>query len=408
MLSANQSVFSFELNETVCFSKGQEIAEIKGISLEPNISIQSYSDYISIRGVIELTGEYKKERLLEEEDRYIDFEDFEAKRYVEKVTDLEDDDAAFYHRFPVEISVPAYRVDELDNVSISIDAFDYDLPDNSQLNLFATIQIHGINEEEAQLERMEEKKQISSIGQNQTEELNPNDTQDHSEEFMNLHLNEREEPILARHEEEKQEDLLHLEQERENDQDDKQEAVDDQPIEKEQSEAENEASDRTETEQDTFQFEVIQEQTDEDAESTDQYPEAEDVSYEEADDEPERWPFKEKTQTLAEFLNTQTSKQQEQETQEFLEQDENISDSTDREDDNREETEEVSSLSDIFRHTEEESYTKMRICIVQEDDTIDTIAERFQVSPLQLIKQNKLTEDFDVEPGQLLYIPVKK
>jgi len=50
----------------------------------------------------------------------------------------------------------------------------------------------------------------------------------------------------------------------------------------------------------------------------------------------------------------------------------------------------------------------MRICIVQDEDTIETIADRFEVSPLQLIKQNKLTEDFDVEPGQLLYIPFKK
>jgi len=70
--------------------------------------------------------------------------------------------------------------------------------------------------------------------------------------------------------------------------------------------------------------------------------------------------------------------------------------------------EDVSYLADIFRDSEEDSYTKMRICIVQNEDTIETIAERFQVSPLQLIKQNQLEEDFDVAPGQLLYIPYKK
>lgn len=78
-LSADQSVFSFELNETLYFEKGQEIEELRGISLEPEITIQTNEDYISIRGVIELTGNYKKATTIE--DRLEEF-NHETKRYI--------------------------------------------------------------------------------------------------------------------------------------------------------------------------------------------------------------------------------------------------------------------------------------------------------------------------------------
>jgi len=162
-LSSDQSVFSFDLNETLYFGKGQEVAEIKGISLDPDISIQSFHDYISIRGVIKLNGEYEKDAQVPEEaeESLLDFEDFQAKRYVEKVVDLQDNEAEFTHRFPVEISVPAYRVNHLDDVTVSIEAFDYEFPDQSQLRLFSTIQIHGINSEEVPIRDLseEEKKE---------------------------------------------------------------------------------------------------------------------------------------------------------------------------------------------------------------------------------------------------------
>ena len=84
-----------------------------------------------------------------------------------------------------------------------------------------------------------------------------------------------------------------------------------------------------------------------------------------------------------------------------------IRENSDNQEDN-EQVRAVSYLSDMFSDSEEESYTRMRLCIVQEQDTIDSIAERYQVSALQLIKLNRLDEDYDVKEGQLLYIPHKK
>lgn len=135
-MSNDQSVFSFELNESLYFEKGQEVAEIRGISLDPEISIQSFNEYISIRGVIELRGEYQKAENSEGEHSSNDFEDYHSNRYVESVVDTEEGAAAFSHRFPVEISIPSYRVTNLDDVTVNISSFDYEIPDQNQLKLY--------------------------------------------------------------------------------------------------------------------------------------------------------------------------------------------------------------------------------------------------------------------------------
>ncbi len=69
--------------------------------------------------------------------------------------------------------------------------------------------------------------------------------------------------------------------------------------------------------------------------------------------------------------------------------------------------EDVRYLADMFRSDEEEQYAKMRLCIVQETDTVESIAERYDITALQLLKQNRL-EDESLQEGQLLYIPQKK
>src|SRR5699024_10311365 len=66
----------------------------------------------------------------------------------------------------------------------------------------------------------------------------------------------------------------------------------------------------------------------------------------------------------------------------------------------------IESLSEMFEHDKEEEYTKMRLCIVQDHDTIENIAERYDTTANQLILKNRLNDD-TVSEGQLLYIPEK-
>lgn len=62
-------------------------------------------------------------------------------------------------------------------------------------------------------------------------------------------------------------------------------------------------------------------------------------------------------------------------------------------------------LTKLFAKSEEEEFTKLKICIVQQGDSLDKIAERYDVTVSQLLRANDLESPDDVHEGQLLYIP---
>lgn len=55
-----QSYLRFSLEESVWFKRGQEVAEFLSISLDPVISVDEYDQYITIRGALELSGEFRQ------------------------------------------------------------------------------------------------------------------------------------------------------------------------------------------------------------------------------------------------------------------------------------------------------------------------------------------------------------
>ena len=63
-------------------------------------------------------------------------------------------------------------------------------------------------------------------------------------------------------------------------------------------------------------------------------------------------------------------------------------------------------IKQIFKHlfpNREESYTQMKMYIAQEEETLSSIAEKYDVSVKQLERVNDYTDD--VSPGQIVYIP---
>jgi stage VI sporulation protein D len=101
-----QSSLRFSVEESVWFQKGQEVGELLSISLDPDITIQEFDQYISIRGALQLTGEYKiDEDYNEEEFEYANL------RFVSSVETREDDGISqLVHRFPVDITIPRNRI----------------------------------------------------------------------------------------------------------------------------------------------------------------------------------------------------------------------------------------------------------------------------------------------------------
>lgn len=313
-MSSGSNDFQFELNETLYFDRGEEVNELIGISLNPEISIHSYDTYVSIRGEIELKGEYVREESSSEDEDDFTFDDLEAKRYVAHVDKKEDNLTQFTHRFPVDISIPTYRIENMDDVRIQIVDFDYELPMNSKLQLTALAEIQGIMADEDLLEKKTQLRERDE--EDALEELQP-----FSFEIKRKEMTDEETAKLE--------------------------------VDSVNSREEAEEMEQKETRTDGTEDELQEEQ-----------PENE-------------WTIRAREE------------------------------GEEGEESEAEEEKDISYLTDIFRDTEEESYTRMKICIAQENDTIESIAERFQISALQLIKLNKLDDDFEISEGQLLYIPQK-
>ncbi|MCY8987369.1 hypothetical protein MOE41_06730, partial [Bacillus atrophaeus] len=131
----------FSVEESICFQKGQEVSELLSISLDPDIRVQEVNDYVSIRGSLELTGEYNI-------DQRRDFEELiTEKRFVEEVRTREDGTAELTHCFPVDITIPKNKVSHLNDVFVFIDAFDYQLSESRLLTIQADLAIEGLLDE---------------------------------------------------------------------------------------------------------------------------------------------------------------------------------------------------------------------------------------------------------------------
>ncbi|WP_412095597.1 LysM peptidoglycan-binding domain-containing protein [Bacillus inaquosorum] len=136
----------FSVEESICFQKGQEVSELLSISLDPDIRVQEVNDYVSIRGSLELTGEYNIDQNKHTEEFYTD------KRFVEEVRKREDGSAELTHCFPVDITIPKNKVSHLKDVFVFIDAFDYQLTDSRILTIQADLAIEGLLDDTANKE----------------------------------------------------------------------------------------------------------------------------------------------------------------------------------------------------------------------------------------------------------------
>ncbi|WKT34975.1 LysM peptidoglycan-binding domain-containing protein [Bacillus amyloliquefaciens] len=250
----------FSVEESICFQKGQEVSELLSISLDPDIRVQEVNDYVSIKGSLELTGEYNIDHSshFEELDREL--------RHVEEVRAREDGTAELIHCFPVDITIPKNKVSHLNDVFVFIDAFDYQLTDSRILTIQADLAIEGLLEESEPKEpeiplyvapEFAREEMINLAGHHSEDENEPElmirhepeipltvseeaaqETEKNEEEIPPLLRQEEEEqeaaPILREREEEKQETAPLLRE-----QEEEQEAA---PILREREEEEQEAA----------------------------------------------------------------------------------------------------------------------------------------------------------------------
>lgn len=396
MSQEQQSCLRFSLEESIWFKKGQEVEELLSISLDPHITIQEQEQYVLIRGSLDLTGEYLPTAFREEQE-----DEFEAGgKFVQTVEKREKGEYEFVHRFPVDVTIPKNRIANLGDIDVFVESFDYIVPENACLKLNADLTITGIYGEqqahtplEAEYEREEEFEPLyrsSAVAQaDEVEEAEEEvETEEEEREEVYEYENYDEEEITGYVEEDVEEE----------DQDDEYQPFN---LEGRTPPAEQEDEIPVQIQYDT-QPAPSYEEVDYRKENVFQLPQHElSESSEEQHAEPK-----------AAYTPPPAPKYKEQEMEE-----EESSSSTaveaEMEEEEKEEKKKTKgnkkyesiSLTDFFARKEEERGATLRVCIVQEGENLDYIAEKYDLTIPQLLRVNQLEANQDVYAGQVLYIP---
>lgn len=147
MSSENQTNIRFSLKETVWFQKGQEVKEVRSLSLNPDITIQQFDEYVQVKGVLTLEGNYTPDQVTQGD--YFSLRELAPSRLVEDVRSLEDGSCELRHQFPVDISIPLTRITDLENLCVSVETFDYQLAERGCIQIAADLCISGLHDNRA-------------------------------------------------------------------------------------------------------------------------------------------------------------------------------------------------------------------------------------------------------------------
>ncbi|MGG3573796.1 stage VI sporulation protein D [Bacillus gobiensis] len=360
----------FSVEETVSFEKGHEVGELISISIEPDILVQEVNDYVSLRGYLELTGEY---HLNEEKEEHVP----EATdRMIQSIEIREDGIADLEHKFPVDITIPAYRVGHLNDIFVFIDAFDYRLDHSNVLTIQADLAIEGLLDEGSEAVHEEiESEEFEAAARNEFHTLEET-AEEESNETEAITSDIQETSAAAPNE-----------------------------LEKEQSDETEEAEELTlsyrafpselESGEKPYFSEpnLLKEEDEEEDESTFEI----EVKQENVALEEEREEIVE--QTYPEFTFQSPEFEKEKQQPELVREYEHEDSEQVRENDNS------LYLTKLFTRQEEEEFSKLKMYIVQQEDTIDLICERYELNVQNLIRVNSLSPEDEVTEGQILFIP---
>lgn len=399
----------FSVEESIYFKNGQEVSELLSISLDPDILVQEVNDYVSIRGSLELTGEYNinQEELMGESSSYASY------RQADEVKVREDGTAELLHQFPVDITIPKNKISHLNDVFVFIDAFDYQLTESRLLTIQADLAIEGLLDEGTPEPLVEEPYEFVHRAEEEYGDV--------TYEYQAQPEYEEQEMLPREEHEENAEQQAALQHEARTEQEEDEIDIETVMVEEAEEEEENEEEEAValgyrsfpeaqvqeppffdppklleEEERDETFFEV-EVRKDPEAESKEEeeppaYPAFESPTYQMEQTQEER----DDSYQFERLYEREAPKVYEsaQEAEEF-------------EHDQREASGSENSLylTKLFAKQEEEDFSRMKICIVQQEDTVDRICERYQLNVQQLLRTNSLSVDAELEEGQILYIP---
>lgn len=361
------------MKESVWLDRGKRVDELISLSLEPEITIHEGEEEVSVRGVLQLLGEYRSPvEEVEEDDSNASLAHRADFRSVDEVSDMEGVIEEVHRQFPIDVTIPKERINSMEDVNLFVTNFDYQLPDSKCLEINADLSITGVRSEEDNSNEEENDEEFEnlegrsfSFEQVRTEkgytDVYDNDEvndaavpEDFYAQKKDQFDDEREESFIPEVEEEYEEEV-HQHEPRVSF---RSEASDNKLSVKDEVKTEAEASDYNEFEED---------------QRHDLYGEEANV-----------------------IENTTDAEEEDSKNSE-----------RDVEEDQEEESENALYLTKMLSDREEEGYSKLRMCIIQEGESLDVIANRYSLEVSHLMRVNRL-KDEEVSEGQLLYIPVRK
>ncbi|MFP3883974.1 LysM peptidoglycan-binding domain-containing protein [Priestia filamentosa] len=429
MSKDNLSCLRFSVEESVYFRSDQEVDQLLSISLSPDVATNELGDQVSIYGALMLVGEYVQK------EGESSIRDQAEGRMIEAIELREDGITTFAHRFPIDITIPRDRISSLEELYVDVESFDYDLFDQRSLKLTADICIIGIEDATA------EPQQSAPQDEGSLEEESKLDDELVYEPLYRSAPSEEE---VEKEEDEWTERITNSSRSIQN------------PYQFPEDEREEEEEDISEIEE-PFEVEVKREKTEEKEEAPVFEPlqlSKEDSPSEEnniAEPHQERPVSSEKVEEKKETVESSspaavTSVREEVETKELetthrkdnalyladldeerplseadllekVEEKEEVESSSPtvvtstREEDEPKEPkahrkENTLYLTELFDRDEQETKTCVKMCIVQEGDSLEQIAGRYDLPVHQLVQANNLEDEQDVTEGQVLTIPV--
>ncbi|MBM7838564.1 stage VI sporulation protein D [Alkalihalobacillus xiaoxiensis] len=362
MTQEQSSTLTFSIEDSVWLNKGQQIDEIIGMSLTPEIYVKQVGEHVTIKGGLRFVGEYKMDQgeVEEAETEASSFSELSDFRQSGEITaDADTGVGEIEHLFPIDITIPMARIQHVDDIYVQVASFDYDLPEKSCIQLTADVSISGMKTEESTSQPEEE------IVDEQEEE--PTETAFHFEAYQDEQEPVLEEPVQYREEEPVAEDTTL-------------------PVEQDIVE--------------TYTHDVIQNNWKQvEVEAVTEKPKEQEVRFNQKkdsnDDLVESSESKSSYSSLAAMSNNH--KEMVRELEEEEEEIEPVAKQSKL-------AENASYLTNMLRN-EEEQFSKWKMCIIQDSDTLQSIAERYELSTSQLTRYNNLDSE-KVEEGQILYIPV--
>ncbi|OLO40514.1 stage VI sporulation protein D [Alkalihalophilus pseudofirmus] len=424
MTQDHPSKLSFSIEESVWLNKGQEVAEILSMSLDPEIHIEEKNDHVVIKGGLRLYGEYRPVQNETESAR----EEEVVFRSFEEVTINDQDIGEIKHFFPIDVTIPLSRIQNIDDVYVQVESFDYDLPEKSCLQLTADVAISGMSTQQQEVKQpyaaperripaarppipnsvpefeqppslqplpsfsFEARKQVMANPQDEAQtpeveakELLPTVSAEDNSDLASSsdapkYEVENEEPIPN------QDPVIPKQAQEPN--------IEVRPEVGEPEESSPIANLVPNNQRSSDQVSAnIEVEANEEIEQVEPIETIQEEDGREEETKINFAPLKKLSERPPAAVEVEENSENQEEPA-----DEAVKATKSRQDEN------ALYLTKMLADGEEQ-FSKLKMCIIQENESLDTIAERYELSTSQIVRVNRLNEE-QVEEGQILYIPV--